>query len=222
MTAPRTDLTITLEEELPSPAEGAPRRLRLSTSLHAPEGKALGAPEIAGAVKALEEQMRYAKEAALPPGSVAPSTRADRPAAELMEAYRPKSVELVDALLWEGELSPTEHEALKAAVAELAGKPPRREPPAPRPSSPSATSSPPASASLTSTPTTPHAPASPPAPDASKGAAPARFGPARPTDSLVKELDLRNIRDVNLARSRRLISFDEWSALKAHFERRPA
>lgn len=214
MTSPRTELTITLEEDLPPEGEGQPRRLRLSTTVRAPEGKELTREEIAEATKTLLDQMAHARGAAGPLETPVAGPRPDRSVDELVDSYRPKSLELVDALLWEGELTPTEHEALKAAVSRSPPKPGRREAPTPRPPSPPAV--------VAGTVAAPSAPAAPAANEPARPASAARFGPARPTDTLVKELSLQNLRDVNVARARRLISFDEWSALKAHFERRPA
>lgn len=200
MTAPRNELTISLEEEVPASGEGAPRRLRLSSTLHAPEGKEISAEEVREAVRLLEMQMAHARQGTGGSGPAEGAPRPDRPLDELVETYRPRSLELIDALLWEGEVTPTEHEALKAGLGKT---------PAPKPSRPPASVAP-----------TTSRPAAPP-PSAGE-AAPARFGPPRPTDTLVKELDLKNIRDVNVARAKRLISFDEWSALKAHFDKLPA
>ena len=43
--------------------------------------------------------------------------------------------------------------------------------------------------------------------------------PVRTVDDLIREFDLRDLRDVNRARGKELISFEEWSLLKKHFTR---
>ena len=43
---------------------------------------------------------------------------------------------------------------------------------------------------------------------------------ARTVEALIHDLDLKDMRDVNRARGREAISYEEWASLKARFERR--
>ncbi len=169
-------VTLTLEVELPGEEGHPPRRLSLSTSLPPPAGNEDRQTEVREAVERLREYLRTAEGVLLPPGA---GPRADRTLEELLETYHPRDAKLLETLLWDGELTPGEHQLLSgalAAVSEGAG-------------------------------------AAPGAP--SRGKLPAS---PRPPDVLVRELGLQDLKDANRARFRRLISYDEWTSLKRHFE----
>ncbi len=167
-------VTLTLEMELPGEEGHPPRRLSLSTVLPSPVGSEERQAEVRSAVERLRECLRTAEGALLPPGT---GPRADRTLEELMETYHPRDPKLLETLLWDGELTPGEHQVLSGALA-----------------------------------------------SAPEGGGPARGKlPAspRPPDVLVRELGLKDLKDANRARFRRLISYDEWTSLKRHFERSP-
>lgn len=198
MTARRSDLELSLEEDIPGVGEAPPRRLRVSLTLHASDGQEPTETEVAEATEILRQRLASARQSlASHEGGWVGAPRPDRPVGDLIELYRPKSLDLVDALLWEGDLTPTEHAALAQHVRGL-GEVPAREPPAPRraPATPSPTAAPP--------PTPSPSPSRPPA-------------AARGTEELIAMLRLQSLQDVNRARAQRAISYDEWFALKKHF-----
>lgn len=206
MTARRTGIKVAVEEEVPSPGEAPPRRVSVSATLEPSEGSEVTSKDVAEAVKALRAHLESATEALESESGIAKGPRPDRTVAELLEAYRPRSAELVDALLWEGELTPSEHQQLQAALksspALVPKVPPSRVPAEATPTvpAPSRAASPPTTLAGASTSST--------------------VGPSpRPVDVLLRELDLKDLRDVNRARGRRVISYEEWASLKAHFEK---
>lgn len=128
-------------------------------------------------------------------GSPAAATHEDRDLAELVETYRPRQPELLELLRGEGDLTPREYELLKA---HLATAPPR-----------------PAAAPVArSRPAGPAVPAIPATP----------VGPATPRDvpDLLREYHIESLRQAGAVRARRQISFEEYMALKRHFEEAPA
>ncbi len=243
MPAKRSEVTVTLEEEVPARGEAPVRRVQVSTTLRPADSDEVSPEDVAGAVRALSGHIKSAV-GTLEEASGAPSgPRPDRPLADLVQTYRAKSPELVDALLWEGELTPTEHQALQAAVRQHRATPTRSAtPPTPSPPSPSSapSSPPPARAPPSSPPSSPSPapsqspspPSSPahaaaPAPSSTSAPAPAGGSPsggarssARTVEALIHDLDLKDMRDVNRARGREAISYEEWASLKARFERR--
>lgn len=197
------EITIAVEEDLPPSEGGAPRRLRLSATVRAPEGKEVASEVVVEAASRLRSRLEEVSRQVRAAEGGESGPRVERALADLLEEYRPKEPALVDALLWNGELTPTEHQVLRDAVAkQVAPSPPPAPPRKPVPASPS----PPATKSEPS--------AVPP------GRSAGPRGPPRPVEQLVQELNLRNLQEVNRARYQRVISFDEWSALKAHFERK--
>lgn len=125
-------------------------------------------------------------------GSPAAATHEDRDLAELVETYRPRQPELLELLRGEGDLSPREYELLKA---HLATAPPR----------------PAAAPAARSRPAGPAIPATP-------------VGPATPREvpDLLREYHIESLRQAGAVRARRQISFEEYMALKRHFEEVPA
>jgi hypothetical protein len=171
-------VTLTLEVEVPGEEGRPPRRLSLSTVLPPPAGAEDRQGEVREAMERLRDYLRTAEGVLLPPGS---GTRADRTLEELLETYHPRDAKLLETLLWDGELTPGEHQLLLGALAPAEGS----------------------------------APAPGPAGRGKVAASP------RPPDVLVRELGLKDLKDANRARFRRLISYDEWTALKRHFEEAP-
>lgn len=246
MPAKRSEVTVTLEEEVPARGEAPVRRVQVSTTLRPADSDEVSPEDVAGAVRALSGHIKSAV-GTLEEASGAPSgPRPDRPLADLVQTYRAKSPELVDALLWEGELTPTEHQALQAAVrqhratptrsttapspspppspahaaapAPSARAPPSSPPPSPSPA-PSQSPSPPSSPVHAAAPAPASAPASASAPAGGSPSGGARSS-ARTVEALIHDLDLKDMRDVNRARGREAISYEEWASLKARFERR--
>ena len=122
-----------------------------------------------------------------------PSPRADRTLDELVEAYHPRQWELVELLRDEGELTTGEFEALRAHLAPGGPSPLARATPPP-------------------------APAGPPTP----ATTPERPGGGRPIPELLERYAIDSLRAAGIVRARREISFDEYMALKRHFQSAPA
>ncbi|MFZ0700190.1 MAG: hypothetical protein WAN74_08425 [Thermoplasmata archaeon] len=128
-------------------------------------------------------------------GSPAAATHADRDLVELVETYRPRQPELLELLREEGELSPREYELLRA---HLTATPPK-------PAAPTVIGSRPMGPAPSATPATPVGPATP-----------------RAVPDLVREYHIESLRQAGAVRARRQISFEEYMALKRHFEEPPA
>jgi hypothetical protein len=124
------------------------------------------------------------------PLAAAPLGRPDRELIELVETYRPRQRELVDVLLSDGEITPTEHARLLEHLTR-----------APRPVVPTA---------VIPVPEQPIA-AAPVAPDQSLPA-------ARPVSELLRAYQIASLKQAGAVRARRQISFAEYMALKRHFE----
>ncbi|MDE1820140.1 MAG: hypothetical protein KGJ23_07650 [Euryarchaeota archaeon] len=192
-------ITVSVEEEALPAGDTPARRVHLAMTLQPAEGAEVTTEEVQAAVKLLSHHLESAIATLSEGGPSGAGPRPDRPLPDLLETYRPRNLELVDALLWEGELTPTEHQVLQAAVR----TPPERASKGPPPKT-----APP-----------PEAPLATIAPSASSSQGPARTSP-RSVDALLRELDLKDMRDANRARGRRMISYEEWAALKSHFEKR--
>lgn len=116
--------------------------------------------------------------------------RPDRDLTELVETYRPRRRDLLDALLADGEITPVEHDRLM----EHLGRRPADEPAAP----------------VVAVPDRPIA-AAPVSSDASLPA-------ARPVPELLRTYQIASLKQAGAVRARRQISFAEYMALKRHFE----
>ncbi len=124
--------------------------------------------------------------------AAAPIQRPDRELPELVETYRPRQRELVDLLRDEGEISTGEHGRLVEYLAL---------PTATRPA-------PPPSVAVTPEPPLAAAPIlSERLPDR-----------ARPVPELLQSFQITTLRQAGAVRARRQISFEEYMALKRHFE----
>ncbi|HUJ78577.1 MAG TPA: hypothetical protein VLX64_06180 [Thermoplasmata archaeon] len=129
--------------------------------------------------------------AAVVPEAATPA-RADRSLDELIETYRPRQPELVDLLRDEGELTRAEHALLRGHLA--AAVPP-----------PAAGGVPIAERPIAAAPLEgDRAPASP-----------------RPVEELLRKYQIESLKQAGAVRARRQISFEEYMALKRHFEGAP-
>jgi hypothetical protein len=171
-------------------AGGAPGELvRLVARFAVPEGAEGPSPqELAQAL----DRLRADLDALVgPPLAAAPALRPDRDLPELVETYRPRQRELVDLLRDEGELTASEHARLVEylAVVRTAPPPASREPSL-------------ADAPLAAAPVASERP-------------PER---ARSVPELLRTYQIESLRQAGAVRARRQISFEEYMALKRHFE----
>jgi hypothetical protein len=187
--ARRRDVELTVERPLRAdlPSAGTVRlsaRFELSTDGPGPTHAELA--------RALDELQADLDGLVGPPLAAAPAARPDRDLTELVETYRPRQRELVDLLLGEGELTPTEHERL---VAYLGAPPVRAEParPPPEPRMAAPISAAPIFASR---------------PEDS----------GRPVPDLLRLYQIDSLKQAGAVRARREISFAEYMALKRHFQ----
>ena len=188
----RRQVELSVERPLgPRGPAGAVARLT-STFEVAPDGDAPAPAELARALDQLLEDLDGllgASIAALPAG------RPDRSLAELVETYRPRQRELVDLLRDEGEITAGEHRRLVEYLAEG--------PAEPRP-----------------TPTVRRE--EPPRFDQPISAAPIvaeRAGDSpRPVAELIRQYQIASLKQAGAVRARRQISFEEYMALKRHFQ----
>jgi hypothetical protein len=123
-------------------------------------------------------------------------TRADRSLTELVETYRPRRRELIDALRDDGELTRGEHERLATYLVGI-GADAATTAPVPRAVEP-AFDRPIAAVPI----------AADRAPDN-----------ARPVEDLLREYQIVSLKQAGAVRARREISFEEYMALKRHFQR---
>jgi len=192
VTARRRDTELSVERPLgpEGPAGGV---VRLSVRL---ESDAAGGPpspsELAEALDALKADL----DALLGvPLAGLPATRGEREVVELIETYRPRQRELVDLLRDEGEITPVEHGRLVEYLASRAS-PPRPSPPAanrPAPKFDQPISALPISAERPPEPT-------------------------RPVAELLRQYQITSLKQAGAVRARRQISFEEYMALKRHFQ----
>jgi hypothetical protein len=191
--ARRTDYEISVERELMGGDPDRPVRARLSARIVPSEGAHAPTPEeLREALNGLREELAAAA------GEPAGPPRADRPLPELIETYRPRQVELVELLHEEGELSHGEHALLREYLAARGASPP----PAPGPAAVrEPTDRPLAAAPLA------HEPAS---------------GTPRPVPELLQRYQISTLKQAGAVRARRQISFEEYMALKRHFDQAAA
>jgi hypothetical protein len=115
----RTEYELTVEQELPASADGAPRRARLSVRFsREPEDDEPDDAALAHSLRELADRLAQASETSGlgrgPPSMPHP----ERPLEELLETYRPRQVELVELLHADGELTDREYSALRSHVGE--------------------------------------------------------------------------------------------------------
>jgi hypothetical protein len=123
------------------------------------------------------------------------ATRPDRNLVELVETYRPRQRDLIDALRDDGELTRGEHESLVSYLAGIGAAGAR--PPAVAPAVPSFDR-----------------------PIAAMPIAAERASEsARPVEDLLREYQIASLKQAGAVRARREISFEEYMALKRHFQK---
>jgi hypothetical protein len=130
------------------------------------------------------------------PLAALPATRADRPLAELVETYRPRQRELVDLLRDDGEITPTEHVELVQYLAA-----------APSSAAPAPVVAPPPEPSRFDQPIA-----------AVPIAAERTSDVARSVAELIRQYQIASLKQAGAVRARRQISFEEYMALKRHFQ----
>jgi hypothetical protein len=119
MTPPGKEYELTVEEELPAAADGAPRRARLTVRFPRDAGGAEpDEAELARTLRELADRLARASEASGVGRGLSSGSRPDRGLEELLETYRPRQIELVELLHADGELTDAEYAALRARLTE--------------------------------------------------------------------------------------------------------
>jgi hypothetical protein len=115
----RKEYELSVEQELPAAADGAPRRARLTARFPSEPGEAEpDEAELGRALKELTDRLARAAETAGVGRGGAAEPRPDRTLDELLETYRPRQIELVELLHADGELTDGEYDMLRARVTE--------------------------------------------------------------------------------------------------------
>jgi hypothetical protein len=127
-----------------------------------------------------------------------PGARADRELTELIETYRPRRRELIDALRDDGELTRGEHALLATYLTGIGAVPTPAAAQAPEPTFDRPIAAVPIAADRTSDRTA----------DA-----------GRPVETLLRDYQIASLKQAGAVRARREISFEEYMALKRHFQR---
>lgn len=167
--------------------------VRVSVRLEpGPEGAAPSAGQLVEALEGLRADLDALLGA---PIAALPADRPDRDVVELVETYRPRQRELVDLLREEGEITSAEHVRLTEYLATLRLSSPAAAAPAPRPE---------------------------PRFDQPIAAVPiaADRSPetSRPVSELLRQYQIESLKQAGAVRARRQISFEEYMALKRHFQ----
>jgi len=187
----RREVELSVDRPL-DPGNPSAGSVRLSARFEPGEGDASG-PSHADLMDALEGLRQDLDAMVGPPLAGLVGARPDRDLDELVETYRPRQRELVDALRDDGELTRGEHEQL---VAYLGGAGSRPIPAMPQPE---------------------------PSFDRPIAAAPISAGrsvsSARPVPELLRQYQIASLKQAGAVRARRQISFEEYMALKRHFQR---
>jgi hypothetical protein len=181
---------VELSVERPVGATGRPGPIARLTVRFDPVADGTG-PTPAELKEALAHLVEDLDAAAGGPLSAWSTGRVDRETIELVETYRPRRRELIDALLADGEITPMEHERLHDHLV------------AARPSS---------------TPSGPSPPAADPPIAAAPALSDTSLPPARPVAELLRTYQIESLKQAGAVRARRQISFAEYMALKRHFE----
>jgi hypothetical protein len=180
---------IELVVERSASSDGTGERVRLSARFEVTEGAdGPSHQELAQALDRLRADLDALVGAPL---AAAPALRPDRDLPELVDTYRPRQRELIDLLREEGDLTENEHQRLLEYLV--------------------------ASRSVPAAPPLP-----PPMVEAPLAAAPvvAERLPdrARAVPELLRTFQIESLRQAGAVRARRQISFEEYMALKRHFE----
>ena len=137
------------------------------------------------------------------PFAASAAARPDRSLLELIDTYRPRQRELVDLLLDEGEISKPEHERLAEYVAGITGSARAPASVVPPPTFDQPISAVPIAAAPATGPIIPDR----------------RSDASRPIEELLEAYQIASLKQAGAVRARRQISFEEYMALKRHFER---
>lgn len=174
-------------------AAGVPRRLRVASRYVIDEGA--GAPTAADLASAVTQLDRELEGAVAQAGFRGSSARADRGRTELLETYRPRRSQLIDALLADGEVTEGEAKILREALPARAPALPTRD------LAPDRALVPETDRPLAAMPlSVDRAPSSP-----------------RPVPELLATFQIATLKQAGAIRARRQISYDEYMALKRHF-----
>jgi hypothetical protein len=128
------------------------------------------------------------------PLAALPGLRPDRELTELVETYRPRRRELIDALRDDGELTRGEHERLAGYLAGIGAVPAPVPAATPEPTFDRPIAAVPIAANRTS-------------------------DHSRPVETLLRDYQIASLKQAGAVRARREISFEEYMALKRHFQR---
>lgn len=127
-----------------------------------------------------------------------PGARPDRELTELIGTYRPRRRELIDALRDDGELTRGEHEMLANYLTGIGAVPAPASPPTPEPTFDRPIAAVPIAADRTADRTSES---------------------GRPVETLLRDYQIGSLKQAGAVRARREISFEEYMALKRHFQR---
>ncbi len=191
MALKRREVELTIERPL-DPSNPAAGTVRLTGRF---DGDAAGSAPSHGDLADALERLRADLDALLgAPIAAVPAAREDRELTELVETYRPRQRGLIDALRDDGEISRTEHERLLAYLNAPGAAPPPAPAPVPEPTFDRPIAAVPIAADRS--------------PDAS-----------RPIPELLERYQITSLKQAGAVRARREISFEEYMALKRHFQR---
>ncbi|MGI0130113.1 MAG: hypothetical protein ACREDE_04180 [Thermoplasmata archaeon] len=191
MTLRRRETELSLER--PARPDGrAEGVVRLTVRLeNSPEGAPPSPRELAEALEGLKADL----DALLGvPIAGLPATRADRELSELVETYRPRQRTLVDLLREDGEITVAEHERL----VDYLTSPPSVVRPSAEPERPAARFDQPIAAVPISAQRLSEA--------------------SRPVAELLERYMIASLKQAGAVRARRQITFEEYMALKRHFQ----
>ncbi|MCI4352117.1 MAG: hypothetical protein L3K14_01835 [Thermoplasmata archaeon] len=119
----RKEYELSVEQELPAAADGAPRRARLTARFPTESSEAeVDDAELARALRDLADRLTRAAETAGIGRGAPTRDRPDRGLVELLDTYRPRQGQLVELLHADGELTDGEYELLKARVTDRAAE----------------------------------------------------------------------------------------------------
>ena len=189
MTLRRREVELALERPLDpeNPAAGA---ARLSARFEVTGA----APTVAELAEALEGLKADLDALVGVPLAGIPGVRPDRELTELVETYRPRRRELIDALRDDGELTRGEHERLANYLTGIGAVPAAAPVAAPEPTFDRPIAAVPIAADRSSE-------------------------SSRPVEVLLRDYQITSLKQAGAVRARREISFDEYMALKRHFQR---
>ncbi|HEV2428681.1 MAG TPA: hypothetical protein VGV64_02400 [Thermoplasmata archaeon] len=199
----RRAIDLSVEREY-TDASGAVLRIRLASSIDVTANEAPPSPE--SYAEELRRLDRELGEAAALRGLSPVVAHRERDLEELVETFRPRQPELIEALRAEGAITETESGLL---TDYLASRPPPagRDRPAVRPTS------------ADSGPSAPERPLPLAAMPLANDRTPAS---PRPVDELLTTYRIETLKQAGAVRARRQISYDEYMALKRHFSDRAA